>query len=606
MSQPLLRKEKFAHANPDLEAQLQHAVLDTYSAVVDEAADDLDEDAAWLREQRVTHRSLHWLRRPLVIMIGLCLFLFAFATSSAESTRQMVTFKLACNYVLKQNGSGACDPTSTQVLVSGLQQAYAIAGGITTLFALGKIGPLSDQYGRRIFIILIGLLQSLGKLLRYLVMTRWPELQFGWMVVTEIIANMCGGVITLVTLSNCYVSDIAEAHQRTYYLGINIAMLFVGLSTGPLAGNLLLSVALKLGMSKSSIPEKISENISVLSSHVAPADPVPYSSIEKHEFVPLKVEIGILLTVLLFVLFVLPELRSENARRKSRSLSRSLLVLSFDAAVEEQSKSSKFFEIFNFLRPLRLMAYPKDLVLRLRHNSMKPNRLAVVVLIVAECMMTSISMPMGEIYVLYGIFKFGWTAQNLGVLLAVACLSRAFALVVVSPLISKKVFQQKLKLQINTKRFDHVDYAMIAFSFLCEFLGMVCLSFAPTGTIFLSLMVLNSLGALANPALNSAVVKFFPELKIGELFGAIALLKNVLQVIVPVALLAVYKGALTRWQLPQIVFLSVAGFFLFGVFAVLYVARVLDKEDRRLENLSEPVQGSSRLSLHHHRNSSFS
>lgn len=602
MSAPVLRKEKFAHANPDLEAQLEQAVIDTYSAVVDGAEDDLDEDAAWLREQRVTHRSLHWLRRPSVVMIGSCLFLFAFATSSAESTRQMVTFKLACNYVLKQNGSGSCDPRSTQVLVSGLQQAYAIAGGITTLFASGKIGPLSDQYGRRAFIVLIGILQTLGKLLRYVVMTRWPELKFGMMVITEIIANLCGGVITLVTLSNCYVSDIAEAHQRTYYLGINIAMLFVGLSTGPLAGNLLLLVASKLGMSKSSMEG----TFSALKTPLAPAAPVPYSNIERHEFVPLKVEIGILLTVLLFVLFVLPESRSENARRKSRSLSRSLLMSSIDAAIAEQSKTSKFFEVFNFLRPLRLITYPKDLVLRLRHSSLKPIRLAVIVLVVSECLMTSISMPMGEIYVLYGIYKFGWTAQNLGILLAVACLSRAFALIVVSPLISKKVFQQKLKLEVNAKRFDHVDYAMIAFSFLCEFLGMLSLGFAPNGTVFLSLLVLNSLGALANPALNLAVVKFFPELKIGELFGAVALVKNVLQVIVPVLLLGLYKSALSHWNFPQVVFLLAAGIFLLGVFTVLYVVNVLDKEDKRLEKLAEPVTGSSRLSLHHHRNSSFS
>lgn len=598
---PIVNRTKFTSINPDGDAQLEQAVVDTYDAVVDNyPGDDLDEDAAWLREQRDTHKSLHWLQRPSVVMIGCFLFMFAFAVSSAESTRQMVTFKLACNYVLNNTGLGVCDPTETQVLVSSLQQAYAIAGGITTLFASGKIGPLSDQYGRKRFIYLILSLQIAGKSLRLLVMTSNPELQFAAMVVTEIIGNLCGGIITLVTLASCYVSDIAEAHQRTYYLGINIASLFVGLSTGPLAGNLLLSLASKLGMSTSSIAYSGGSMVTA-----STPSPIPYTSIANHEFVPLHVEIGILCAISLFVIWVLPESRSEGARRKSRSLSRSLLISSFNDDINEVNQVSKF-QMFNFLRPLRLILYPKDLVSSLRHQSLGPNRLAVIVLVVSECIMTSISIPMGEIYVLYGIYRFGWTAQNLGHLLAISCSARAFALIVISPLMSRKVFQEKLGLKLNPKRFDQVDYAMVTFAFVCETIGMFSLSVAPTGGVFLSLMVLNSFGSLANPALNSAVVKFFPELKIGELFGAIALVKNVLQVVFPVVLLAIYKRSLTHWQLPQVVFWIVATFFLTVAFAVSYVIRVLDKEDERLKPVAESVQISGRNTVNHHRNSSFS
>lgn len=597
ISSPLLSKSKFSSVNPDRDAQLENAVMDTYDAVVD-SRDDIDEDAQWLREQRDSHKSLHWLRRPSVVMIGVCLFLFAFGASSAESTRQMIQLKLACNSVLKM-GSEACNPTETQVLVSSLQQAYAIAGGITTIFASGKIGPLSDQYGRKMFLALIVLFLILGKSMRYMVMTSFPDLHFGLMVLSEVVANMCGGVVTLVSLASCYVSDIAEAHQRTYYLGINVASLFVGFSVGPLAGNLLLQVAEKMGIT--SLPEVGSDHIAKV---LASGNLTPYASIECAEFVPLRMEIAIFIAILLFIIVVLPESRTEGARRMSRSLSRSLLMSSLDADFQESGWTSRFFDTFNFLRPLRLILYPKDVVSRLRHPQIGSYRLAVIALVAAECLMTSISIPMGEIYVLYGIYRFGWTTQDIGRLLAVACSSRAFALMVVSPLLSRRLFNGVLGLPMNPKRFDHVDLAMVMLSFSIEICGMLCFSVAPSGGVFLAISSLTSFAAMASPALNSSIVKFFPELKIGELFGALAVVKNILQVLVPVLILSIYKSSLAKWQMPQVVFWLVSVVFVVGISAVWFVNRVLDLADEKLNETSEQVD--TRRPSVHHRNLSFS
>jgi len=598
MSAPLLNRSKFSSVNPDGEAQLEQAVLNTYDSVVG-GTSDIDDDAEWLREQRNSHKSLHWLRRPSVVMIGLCLFLHAFAFSCAEGTRQMIQLKLACNYVLKNNGGNTCDPTETQVLVSGLQQAYAIAGGITTIFASGKIGPLSDQHGRKVFLALIVLFLVLGKAMRYIIMTSFPELHFELMVLSEMLANLCGGVVTMVTLASCYVSDIAEAHQRTYYLGINVASLFVGFSVGPLAGNMILAWALKAGLS--SLHMKAAEQFNkALSS----GDLASYSAIEPWEFLPIKVELGICIAIILFIILVLPESRTEGARRMSRSLSRSLLISSFNSEFPDSGSLSRMLEMFNFLRPLRLILYPKDVVTRLRHPVISSYRVAVTLLVVAECLMTTISIPMSEIYVLYGIFRFGWNTQDIGHLLAVACSSRAFALMVLSPIISRQVFQKFMGLRINTTRFDHVDFSMVMFSFVIEIAGMLAFSVAPTGGVFLAVSSLTSLSAMASPALNSSIVKFFPELKIGELFGAIALVKNVLQILVPVLILGIYKNSLTKWHLPQVVFWLVSSVFVVGLGAVWYVNHVLDRADEEVKHLTEPVE--SRRASVHHRNLSFS
>lgn len=543
---------------------MEHAACDTYEAVVEDDEDHMDEDAVWLREQRLFNMSLHWLHRPSVVMLGVCLFLFTFATLSAESTRQMITFKLACNAVLDKHGS--CDPLETQVLVSNLQQFYAFSIGLTTIFALGKIGPLSDQYGRKLFMIFIVLCNLLGKSSKFWIMWTFPLLRFSLMVATEVMSNLCGGVVAFMTLASCYVSDISETHQRIYYLGINMAALFIGFSTGPLLGNLLIahgSVALAEGL------------------------PSTLSSISAHEFLPLKVELALFSFLAAFMVFVLPELRSDKARRKSRSLSRSSLAASLpqDLPPEPNAPSSKFFDTFNFLSPIRLVFYPKDSVPRLRHHGIDTYRVVVVILVLADCIMTSIAIPMGEIYVLYGIFRFDWTAQNLGTFLAVTCSSRAFVLIILSPLISHQLLQKWGGLQVHKRQFDSVDYSMISLAFLFEIVGMGLVALASNGTFYLASLVFSSFSTLAGPALNSSIVKFYPELKTGELFGGMALIKNFFQIVTPVLMLAIYKRSLAKWLFPQMVFIFVALCFTVFWISVSYARYVLAKHTDQ-ENLS--------------------
>lgn len=541
MSQPL--KAQFGAMNPNADATLEHAANDAYAAVLDSA--DADEDVVWLREQRLLNKLLHFLRRPSVVMIGFCLFLHAFASSSAELLRQMIQFKLACTLV---DRNGACSPAETQMVVSNLQQLFALASGVTTIFALGKVGPWLDQYGRRVFIVLILACQLLGKALRFGVMRHFPSLQIAPMVLTEIAANLCGGVVTMATLASCYVSDIAETHQRIYFLGINIASFFVGLLTGPLAGNLLLRV---------SQPDSVEE--------------VDSTQILPHEFVPLKFELLLLAAVLLFSIFVLPELRSEKARKKSRSLLRSLLMLSLP-----EVRISKFFQTFTFLRPVRLIAYPDDVVPRLRAQSAHKVRRVVMILILADCLLLSLAMPLGELYVLYSIYRFQWLAKNLGHLLAVTCSLRAVVLIVVSPIINHKVLQGLFKLPVNKFQFDRIDYSMVLLAVTVEVVGLVSLAFVPTGALFLVCLSFMAFGTLAGPALNSLVVKFYPELMIGELFGGMALVRNVCTIVTPLLLLGFYKRAIRYWNAPEVVFIVVAALFAVGLACITYAKYVLD------------------------------
>lgn len=546
-------------------AALEHAANDTYTALSNDP-EHMDEDAVWLREQRDTNKGLHWLKRPSIVMLGLCVWLASSSHACGEGTRQSLTYKLACNTI--SDGSSACDPTESQLLVSKLQQYYSVCSGIITMFALGKVGPLSDQYGRKMFMLWWVVAIFAGKLTKFLVMLNSPTLHFKAMVFTEALQNVGGGIVCLVTLAQCYVSDIAETHQRTYYLGIQMAALFLGFSTGPLIGNALLALGKK--SDEATNPAEAAKIIT------------------PGEFLPLKAELGFFAFLLLLILFLLPESRSDKARQKSRKLSRSE---SEDTLL--RARGSKLLNSLNFLKPLRILCYPKDKLPASRHQSIRAYRTAVMALVFCECVLVSLVIPLGEIFILYGIWRFKWGAKDIGHLLAASSSSRAFTLIVLSPIIHHKFFEGLLKLRVHHKYLDDVDYGMISMAFLIEIIGMTALSMATSTPLFLMCSVFSAVAAIAGPALNSSIVKFYPELCIGEVFGGMALIKNTLGIVVPVCLLGLYKFTLKTWLFPQFVFLTVAGCFVLFYLSVSYAKWVLYKEQQFVELVGGTLTPSS-------------
>ncbi|KAG2733936.1 hypothetical protein G9P44_003461 [Scheffersomyces stipitis] len=535
--------------NPNNLTNLEEAVNNAYEAIVDDDDDyenSTNEDIVWLREQRTHNKTLHWFKRPSVMMISLIPFIFAFGNSSAESTRQVITLKLCCNYL--SNGSGSCNPAEAQILMSNLQLGYSISSGIISLIASGKMGPYSDRYGRKLFIVLILFCLVLGRSSRFLIMYNFDSLKFALMILTEITANICGGILTLVTLANCYISDVVEPHQRIYSLGISVASMMVGLSVGPIVGNFILSFT-----------TNVSQNIIDIN-----------TSISREEFNPLKFELVIFISGLLFAVFVLPESRSERARRKSRSMSQSSLVLL--ETEQPQSKWSSFASGANFMKPLRLFLLPSDVVNRGNPQRQKRDRFAVLVMVIVDCIMSSLAISLGELYILYGIYSFGWNQRDIGHLLAITCSSRAFVLLILSPIINHRILQKFFGFRVLKKQLDMIDYSMASLGLFVDAILLMSLHLMRTTPTFFLIMACNSLGSLISPTLNSAIVKFYPESKIGELFGAIALLKNIFTLLGPVLFISIYKYTLSTWNRPDVVF-TLAGAILAVCFISFYIVK---------------------------------
>lgn len=603
---PLVNKNTLLYHVP-ADDVLEAAVNDAYVEFVDDDDDDndydedhmddngsdSDDEIYWIRQQRHENKSLPWMKRPSVWMVGLCLFFTAMASSAAEPSRTSIIFKLACNSLMENSSKGMCDPTDTQIMISNLTMAIQLTTGVVTMVALGKIGQFSDQYGRKIFISAIIGVSVLGKIIQFLALQHNHELPFYTILFSDILSAIAGGIVTLVALTNSYISDVVEAHERIYSLGLSVASLFIGLSLGPMIGNLILMVVKKFG-SKPTTPEMGSIVKRMSDSFETKA----MNSISSIDFVPLKFEIFLLLLVFLYSVFILPESRSEKARQKSRSMSQaaadsefdrnSLLSIGSEAVDAVNCKETlikKVLHIFDFLKPLRLLTLPIESVPANRRHRIKIDRITVISLVIIDCLTASFGQTLGYISVLYGVYKFQWTSTDLGHFMAVACSSRATVLIVLSPIISHSIFHKHMGFKIFKKQFDMVDYSMAEVGLVAECVGYMLLYFANSTLAFFLVLIIQSLSTIAPPTLNSAIIKYFPELKIGEYFGATSVIKNFLTLGTPLVFVSTYKYALQVWGKPELVFAVLAFVSLIFCIALRIVKRVLHLSSESEEDI---------------------
>lgn len=572
----------------DPDTVLDTAANDVYEALLDDSdyenEQNHDEDAMWLREQRSFNKTLHWFKRPSVGMMVFCIFIFSFSGTIAEASKQMLFFKLACNYLAQFSPTGTCDPIQNQVLVSNLELGLTTGLSVVTLAATSQIGHLTDKYGRKPFIVLIALSTLASRLIRYIFVLNLPILRYWLMIVVETSSWLFGGPLVIMTLANCYVSDIVEAHERIFYLGFGIAAFFLGLSSGPVVGNFITSFSDKYGdiphaSSKEDldIPDKVWELINyIISLVLAMVEHVfrvilgrdgevsisevsresaisPMVLITKKDLLPLRAEIVLLVAFLVFAVFILPELRLVQARRKSTSLSRSLSISLTRIYLESPTWRNWFASGLSVLRPLRILMLPEDVVVSSKRALIKRDRRVVMTMVAIDCAITAMAMSILPVLILYGVYTFKWESRDLSILIAVSCMSRAVVLLLLLPIINHRILQKGFGFKTDKDHLDRVEHSMALLGMVVESIGLVAMAVCSSSFVFITIAGLTAFSSLIGPSLNSAIIKYYPELKIGEVFGATALLKNIINLVGPFAFLTIYKKSIMLWNFPSLV-----------------------------------------------------
>ncbi|KAK6457640.1 multidrug efflux protein [Scheffersomyces xylosifermentans] len=551
------------------DAVLGHAAEEVYGALIDESdEEDMDEDAIWLREQRDLNKSIHWLKRPSVLSISFALFLTAMALTIGEPARQLITYQLSCNSVAR---NGMCDPVASQLLVSTVTQYSSFVATVFALLASSKIGELSDQYGRQPFFALFISANLLHKFINYSLYTHSKTLPFASLIASTALANVFGGMSTFIALMQAYISDVCEPHQRIYQMGLAIASLNIGQAIGPIISTFISA------QFKNQITDMPHFHVAALTTE---------GEIKRKDIAPLQVELAIFILLTIYSVFILPESRSDKAQTKSRSNSVSSRLSGTSGnsgrgdafaqlqALEQPTLAARAGRLLNVFRPLLLLTYPSSVV----SSNNKPRegkyRFVIVSTILLSGTIASMASALGGMIIQYGIFRFDWGTDEISYTLTIFSTSMCLMLIVGSPIITHTILRKWCGFTVMKRQLDMIDFCVILYARIVDVIAFVAMAYANSTWQLIGSLSLVSLGAPGGPTVASALLKFFPPSKVGEFFGAMSLLENLIGLVVPFGTLQVFKYGMSIGA-PQLGFLLLAFVTFVSVIVIIIVKRVL-------------------------------
>ncbi|KAG2731776.1 hypothetical protein G9P44_005363 [Scheffersomyces stipitis] len=573
----------------DTSAILEHAAEEVYGALVEDTDDeDLDEDALWLREQRESNKSLHWLLRPTVLTMCFVALSYFTGMAIAEPGKSLAIYQLACNTV---ETDGVCDPVSTQILVSTLAQYQLVVGTSFALLASTKVGVLSDIYGRKPLIAGYIVANTLQRYFQYFLFAHYKELPFVMLVVGEGLVNFCGGLSSFGALMQAYISDVVEPHQRIYSIGLAMAAMQVGAAIGPIICNLIVS----------QIKDEVVAPIKGPQFHVMSIS--ARADLRKKDIVPLQVELFVFTLLAIYLVFFFPESRSEKAKTKSRSNSVAsgnssgsgrLDAVAQLQTLEQPTLLNRVGHMLNLFRPLILLTYPASVVSSNNKSRHIRYRIAIISIVLVGSIVNAIVTGIGTILIQYGILKFNWDTQDLGYMLSLFSGSMTFMYIVGSPILIHTVLRKWCGLKVMKRQLDMVDFSVILFARVADIFAFVFMAMAKNTGQMLASLSLIALGAPAGPTISSALLKFYPASKAGEFFATMSLLQNIFTLVFPLATLSLFKYGLKN-GVPQLGFYLVAVACLVNSIVIIFVKKVLRLNRHSTDD--QLVRSSSMISL---------
>lgn len=531
----------------DSDTIIENAAVDVFESVITDHDDPNDtEEVRWLREERLHHKSLNWYKRPTVFGISSALLLNFTAMGVGMSAKVILLMNLICQYVMEtQPTVDNCHDPSIQIEFSSLQSILALIAGVTCIIVSGKMGEFSDRFGRRPILIVIGITSVFAKIMIVYLLRPGAIYHKHFYMVCTALENLTGGNIVAVGVASSYITDIVEPHERIVSLGFMAGTLYGGLAIGPVLGTLVTKIN--------------GEAISAI-----------------------YFELFLSILFLLVVTFFVTESRSIKLRRKSQSthLRRKASFASVSSNTSSRYHQFQLWRVVDVFAPLKLLWLPKHPA-----QGFKP-RYNLLILLFADvvCMLAGVAMV--STLILYATYRFDWATDEISYYVSMVGVSKAFCLYLVSP-----VILHLLRKTFKTKHYaiDKIDQSVISIALIFDSLGPLVIMAATRGGTLYASALFASLGALGGPSIQSTIVKYVSETKTGEIFGAMALIKNGVVAIGPTIFLQIYSRTVSTK--PKITFLITYIFFLVAIFLLLFL-RSHDEEDESnvVEEDIEPVE----------------
>ncbi|KAG0672785.1 hypothetical protein C6P40_003297 [Pichia californica] len=509
-------------------------------------------DSILLLQERETHATLKWYRRPSVIMISLMLFLYTFSAGISMSSELQMVLQGVC-YSYNHGELTDCSSNGVQQANANIQKWTNFISSIIKILVSTKIGKMSDIYGRKPVILVTFIMTALSKFL--LIFVLQPQyFSFNSFLASNLVDSLGGCVYVMLGSANSYTIDVVHEKNRLQAMGQITGALFLGLSLGPLFSSFLSASF----------------------------------SIEPTYLIGLSATMMFL--SILLVILVIPESRGLKLKNKSRRLSvRSQREQESNPTFFYKLGLSSFFESFTSLkllwvsRPIdfknSLMRSDSEVSTETSHLLSNSNNLRipitstkldmtarfnVILLLGVEILITfcisGASLPVA----LYLVYTFQINQNQLGLFVGVAAGLRAIVLTLFNP------WMQHHLLEIfnhDSFNIDFIDVTSIGFAILCELIAALLASSSTTLTAVFLYVIFSSATGIASPVIHAALLKYNPSPgKNGEFFGALALIRNLINLISPWVFLSIYSFGLGIGK-PQLIFYLI--FIAFSLSALL-------------------------------------
>lgn len=526
-------------------------------------------DSVLLLEEREFHGSMKWYKRPSVFMISCILFFYSYSANFAMSPELQLVLQAVC-YTYNGNNLDNCGSTGVQQANASVQKRVGFVTSIVKILISSRLGKLSDIYGRKPVILFTFTMTALSKFAMVFILT--PQyFSFGRFLAGSVLDAFGGSIFVLLGLANSYTIDVVHDKDRLQALGKVTGALFLGLSLGPLSSSMLSSL------------------IEIKTIHF------------------LGISTALMVVSILVVIFFIPESRSTKLKAKSRRSSiRSQREFESNPSWVYTLGLSTFMDSFNSLkllwitRPLNFkpnsassesssevaeslppsrggtatsnsnsasanISNSTTTTTTQRHGNDNGNininanspgldlaaRINVLLLLAVEVLMNVCTTGAAIPLALYLIYTFKLDQAQLSLFVGVAFGFRALVLTAFNPWLQHhftRIFDHD---SINV---DFIDISSIGFAIACELVAALLCSCSVSVVAVCFYVFFSSLSAIGSPILHSALLKYNSSPgKNGEFFGALALIRNIINLVSPWMFLSVYSFGINIGK-PQIIF----------------------------------------------------
>ncbi len=418
-----------------------------------------------------------------------------------------------------------CKIPEVQALVTKFLLYGALISGILSAIVSPKLGALSDQYGR-LRMMCFGTLGILLQEVVIICVATWPDkISVNWILLGFMFDGLGGSFIAAMAISYAYASDCTSPQRRNVVFAWYQSVLFGGIAVGPILGGYIVKLTGKI--------------LNVF-----------------------YIALGLHIAFFLFLLLVVPESVSKErqlvARQKKKDAIDSVETPLQDEFSYLVAFIRRFLKSVNLLEPLSIL-WPTG------EGTNPAVRWNLVLIAAVDTTMFGVAMGSLTVVLLYVELEFGWGSYETSIFVSVVNTCRAFALIVLLPIIIRIGRGPKSKIITRNSGSDNVDLGIIRAAIFFDVLGYIGFTLVRGGDLFILCGAAAALGGIGSPTLQAALTKHVPHDRTGQVLGAVGLLHASARVVAPTVFSLIY--AKTVGKFTQTVFVCLAATF--GVAFVL-------------------------------------